>query len=148
MLLLITGITGEFGQRLAGEALARGMSVQGLGRSPGKLRPRIFVSLESFVQSSSYNDISALHTAVKRVDAIACVYTTDPVLYLKDGLCLLRAAEAAEDWTNVSYADFELYDSILAFVGHAAMASTIRPAYFINGTFAEWTMRTRREQTG
>ncbi|GAA89770.1 hypothetical protein AKAW_07884 [Aspergillus luchuensis IFO 4308] len=51
------------------------------------------------------------------------------------------AASWTQDRTNISYGDFQLYDPNLAFVDQAAMTSTIRPVRFINGTFAEWTMR-------
>ncbi|KAK1148640.1 hypothetical protein N8T08_008525 [Aspergillus melleus] len=122
------------------------------GRHPSKLPPRLTQALESFIPCTSHSDLPALRTAVTGVDAIACAYTTDPVLYLEGGLWLLRAAEAAnvkifiaaswtQDWTNIQYGDFELYDSILAFVDHVAAASVIRPVYLVNGTFAEWLMR-------
>ncbi|KAI9038462.1 uncharacterized protein KD926_010774 [Aspergillus affinis] len=132
--------------------LTRGLSVRGLGRNPSKLPPRLSQALESFIPCTSHADVDALHTAVTGVDAIACAYTTDPVLYLEGGLLLLRAVEAAnvkifiaaswtQDWKNIRYGDFELYDSILAFVDHVAATSSINPVYLINGTFAGWMMR-------
>lgn len=39
MLLLIIGITGDLGQRLAREALDRNIRVRGLARNPTKLTP-------------------------------------------------------------------------------------------------------------
>ena len=111
MLILIAGITGSLGQSLARVALSRGLSVRGLGRSPGNLSPEISKQLESFVKSDTYHDIPALDRAVSGVDAIINAYSPTPVLDLDGHLLLLRAAERANikvfiasswsrDWTS------------------------------------------------
>ncbi|VUC28457.1 unnamed protein product [Clonostachys rosea] len=149
MLLLIIGITGDLGQRLAREAMARGVQVRGLSRNPDKLKPEISENLESFVCSYAYNDISALDKAMAGVDAVICAYTTDSILYLDGNLAVLRATERAgvkiffassftNDWTNIQRGDFPLYDPLISFVDQAELTSSVNPIYIINGTFAEW----------
>jgi len=126
MLILIAGITGVFGQRLAKVALSRGLSVRGLGRTPDALSPEISTQLESFVQSSSCYDIPALEAAVTGVDAVINAYAPLPVLDLDGHLLLIRAAGQAHikvfiasswsrDWTNIKYGDFEHYNNHIAF---------------------------------
>ncbi|KAL4881693.1 hypothetical protein BJY04DRAFT_56493 [Aspergillus karnatakaensis] len=151
MLLLIVGITGDLGQRLAWAALKRGLEIRGLGRNPKKLGKDLTSRLESFVTSDSYQDIAALDRALTGVDGVICAYPMDPVLYLDGGLLLLRAAERAQvrlfvaptwtsNWTRIAYGEFEVYDSILAFRDHASRTSPINPVYIINGAFAEYTL--------
>lgn len=148
MLVLIAGITGSLGQRLAQEALSRGQSVRGLGRDSNKLPPQILERLESYVQSSSYYDISALETAVDGVDAIICAYAPQPELDMEGQLLLLRAAERANiktfiaqswnnDWTEIKYGDLEPYDIHIAFYRHVEMTSSIKPVYLFTGAFAD-----------
>lgn len=151
MLVLIVGVTGDLGQRLANAAIARGAQVRGLGRNPSKLPSTLLQKLESFVQSENYYDIPAIEEGLTGVDAVICAYSTDPTLYLDGSLLLLRAAERKgvnifvaptwnSNWTNISYGDFPIYNSLMAFADHAAMTSTVRPVYFINGAFAEYTL--------
>ncbi|KAI7772236.1 hypothetical protein LZL87_007597 [Fusarium oxysporum] len=150
-LLLIVGITGLLGQRLAQAALNDGMRVRGLGRNPGKLNITITEQLESFIQSDNYYDITALDRAVIGVDAIICAYQADPVLNLDGCLLLLRAAERAgvktfvaptwnSNWSTINFGDFELYNSVLAFIDHAAATSPIKPVYIITGFFADYLL--------
>ncbi|KAK1714228.1 hypothetical protein BDP67DRAFT_489094 [Colletotrichum lupini] len=82
MLVLIAGISGSLGSRLAMVAKERGVSVRGLGRDPSKLSPELAQSLESFVTSRNYYDIPALDKAVAGVDAIICTYNPTPLLDL------------------------------------------------------------------
>ncbi|RSM18197.1 hypothetical protein CDV31_002922 [Fusarium ambrosium] len=151
MLVLIVGVTGDLGQRLANAAIARGLQVRGLGRTPSKLPSSLLQKLESFVQSENHYDIRAIEEGLTGVDAVICAYSTDPTLYLDGSLLLLRAAERKgvnifvaptwnNDWTNISYGDFKMYNSLIAFADQATMTSTIRPVFFINGTFAEYTL--------
>ncbi|KAL2690047.1 hypothetical protein Neosp_004115 [[Neocosmospora] mangrovei] len=150
MLVLIVGVTGDLGQRLANAAIARGVQVRGLGRNPSKLPSTLLEKLESFVQSENYYDIPAIEEGLTGVDAVICAYSTDPTLYLDGSLLLLRAAERKgvnifvaptwnSNWTKITYGDFPIYNSLMAFADHAAMTSSIRPVYFINGAFAEYT---------
>ncbi|KAJ3547699.1 hypothetical protein NM208_g1384 [Fusarium decemcellulare] len=150
-LLLIAGVTGALGQRLAQAALDDGLRVRGLGRNPEKLNASLTDQLESFIQSENYYDIRALERAVSGVDAIICAYQADPVLNLDGCLLLLRAAERAgvrifvaptwnSNWTRINFGDFELYNSILAFADHAAATSTIKPVYIITGFFADYLL--------
>lgn len=152
MLVLIVGITGDLGHRLGLAAISRGLEVRGLGRNPEKLSDELSGKLESFVQSSSFYDVHAIEQATSRVDAIICAYSTNPTLYLDDSLILLRAAERAgvktfiapswtSNWTNLRYGEFEIYDSIIAFADQAALTSSVRPVYLINGAFAEYLMK-------
>lgn len=148
MLVLIAGITGSLGQRLASNALSRGLSVRGLGRDPSKLQPEITDKLESFVTSTSYYDIEALDKAVAGVDGIICCYSPSPILDLDASLLLLRAAERAgikvfiasswnNDWSKIGFGDFALYDAHIAFEQQAAMTSSIRPVYLFTGIFSD-----------
>jgi nucleoside-diphosphate-sugar epimerase len=148
MLVLIAGITGSLGQRLARAALSKGLSVRGLGRNPDKLAQDISTQLESFVESRSYYDIPALDKAVARVDAVINAYAPTPVLDLDGHLLLIRAAERAQikvfvasswsrDWTNIQFGDFEHYNNHLAFAHQIATTSTIKPVYIISGLFAD-----------
>ncbi|KAF5573776.1 uncharacterized protein FSUBG_14094 [Fusarium subglutinans] len=150
-LLLIVGITGQLGQRLAQAALTDGMEVRGLGRSPAKLNTTTTEQLESFIQSDNYYDIAALDRAVNGVDAVICAYQADPVLNLDGCLLLLRAAERAgvktfvaptwnSNWSAINFGDFELYNSVLAFIDHAAATSPIKPVYIITGFFADYLL--------
>ncbi len=147
MLVLITGITGSLGQRLANVALSRGLSVRGLGRNPDKLPTYLASRLESFVESTSYYDIPALEKAVTSVDAVVAAYTPHPVLDLDAQLLLLRAAERAQikifvastwsrDWSNLSYGEFEHYNNHIVFEHQAATTSSTRPINIFSGLFA------------
>ncbi|KAI6754806.1 hypothetical protein HG530_012558 [Fusarium avenaceum] len=147
-LVLIAGITGALGQRLARAALSKGLRVRGSGRNPGKLSRDLTENLESFVEFKSYDDTGAIERAVKGVDAVICAYQADPVLNIDGCLLLLRAAEKADtkvfvaptwnsNWTTLKFGDFELYNSLLALSDHAAATSSIKPVYIINGFFAD-----------
>ncbi|KAK3637566.1 hypothetical protein LTR56_013569 [Elasticomyces elasticus] len=147
MLILIAGITGGLGQRLATVALSRGLSVRGLGRSPDKLPADLAARLESFVESETYYDIPALDKAVASVDAVIDAYSPHPVLDLDAQLLLLRAAERAQikvffastwsrDWTNLKYGEFEHYNNHIHFEHQAGTTSSIRPVYILSGLFA------------
>lgn len=96
MLVLIAGITGSLGQRLATIAISRGLSVRSLGRNPDSLGPEISEHLESFVQSDSYYYVPALEKAVAGVDALINAYSSIPMLDLDGPLLLIRAAERAQ----------------------------------------------------
>jgi hypothetical protein len=148
MLVLIAGITGSLGQRLARVAISRGLSVRGLGRNPENLAPELSGQLESFVKSNSYYDIPALDKAVTGVDAVINAYAPTPVLDLDGHLLLLRAAERAQikvfiasswsrDWTNIKFGDFEHYNNHIAFEHQIATTSSIRPVYILSGLFAD-----------
>jgi nucleoside-diphosphate-sugar epimerase len=148
MLVLIAGITGSLGKRLAEIAIARGLSVRGLGRNPDSLGPEISEHLESFVKSDSYYDIPAHEKAVAGVDAVINAYSPIPVLDLDGHLLLIRAAERAQikvfvasswsrDWTNIKFNDFEHYNNHLAFEHQIATTSTIRPVYILTGIFTD-----------
>jgi uncharacterized protein YbjT (DUF2867 family) len=95
MLVLIAGITGGLGQRLATVAISKGLSVRGLGHNPQSLSPKLSGQLEYFVKRSSYYDIPALEKAVAGVDAVINASAPVPVLDLEGHLLLLRAAEQA-----------------------------------------------------
>ncbi|UPL01678.1 hypothetical protein LCI18_012612 [Fusarium solani-melongenae] len=135
MLVLIAGITGSLGQRLASNALSRGLSVRGLGRDATKLPPSISKELESFVTSTSCYDLDALDQAVQGVDGIICCYAPNPILNLDGALLLLRAAEKAG--VKINFGDFAHYDTHIAFEQHAAATSSVPPAYFFTGVFSD-----------
>ena len=146
MLVLIAGITGHVGQHLARHAIAKGLSVRGLARSPEKLDPSI--KLESFIQSKTYYDIPALDAAVKGVDAIIVAYMGTPELQVDGHLLLLRAAERAgvrifhtASWTydfrKTKFLEHESYDPYVAFQRIAELTSPIKPIYVLTGVLAE-----------
>lgn len=149
MLVLIAGITGKLGTRLARAALQRGFRVRGLGRNPASLDPTIASQLESFVACRSYDDIPALDKAVASVDAVICAYKPEPVLDLEGHLLLLRATERAgvkvfhasswnADWRLFDWGDLEHYDTHIAFQRHVELTSPIKPVYVFTGMFAEY----------
>ncbi|PMD45886.1 NAD(P)-binding protein [Hyaloscypha variabilis F] len=148
MLVLIAGITGGLGQRLAKVALSRGLSVRGLGRNPSKLPSSLSNQLESFITSTSYYDIPALSVAMQGVDAVINASAPHPLLDLDGHLLLLRAAERAgirifiasswsRDWTNINFGDFEHYNNHIAFEHQVATSSFIKPVYILTGLFAD-----------
>lgn len=148
MLILIAGVSGNIGQKLAESLRVRGHTVRGLGRSPQKLTPTIRASLERFETCTGYDDISALDRACKGVDAIVCAYGMDPRLQLDGQLLLLRAAERAGvntyvaaswngDWSKLPLGKHEAYDAFVSFRHHAEMTSPIKPTYVYIGIFAE-----------
>ncbi|EXK26697.1 hypothetical protein FOXG_15823 [Fusarium oxysporum f. sp. lycopersici 4287] len=148
MVVLIAGITGNLGQRLASAAISRGLSVRGLGRNSSKLQSDISRKLESFVTSKTHYDIDALDQAGKGVDSIICAYNGDPILTVEGGSLLLLAAERAgvkvfnaatwnNDWSKIKYGDFEHYDTNIAFQHYAAWTSSINPIYIFTGYFSD-----------
>ena len=72
MLILIVGVTGALDGHLAASALARRHTVHGLGRSPKSLAPNIATRLESFVESQSYDNRTAIDKACRGVDSGMC----------------------------------------------------------------------------
>jgi len=148
MLILIAGVSGNIGQKLAESLITRGHNVRGLGRSPEKLSPEIRSSLTNFEVCTGYSDIPALDRACAGVDAIICAYGMDPQLQLDGQLLLLRAAERAGvkiyvaaswngDWSKLALGKHEAYDAYVSFRHHAEMTSPIRPIYVYIGIFAE-----------
>lgn len=146
MLLLIAGITGHVGHHLARHAIAKGLTVRGLGRSPAKLDPTI--KLESFIQAANYYDIPALDAAVAGVDAIIVAYMGTPELQVDGHLLLLRAAERAGvrifhastwayDFRKTNFLEHESYDAFVAFQRIAELTSPIKPIYVLSGVLAE-----------
>ncbi|TVY44526.1 hypothetical protein LSUB1_G002921 [Lachnellula subtilissima] len=132
MLILIAGITGTLGQRLANVAISRGISIRGLGRNPDALSHELLPNLNP----------------VNGVDAVINAYAPVPVLDLDGHLLLLRAAERANinifiasswsrDWTNLQFGDFEHYNNHIAFEHQIATTSSIRPVYVFTGLFAD-----------
>ncbi|KAM0425579.1 hypothetical protein ACHAPT_009110 [Fusarium lateritium] len=148
MLVLIAGITGNIGQKIARCLLNRGQEVRGLGRSPQKLDSQTLAALERFETSSGYDDMPALDRACTDVDAVVCAYNMDPRLQLDGQLLLLRAAERAGveiyvaaswngDWSKLELGKHEAYDAFVSFRHHAEMTSPIKPIYVYIGIFAE-----------
>ena len=101
MLILIAGITGNLGTKLLSSLTKRGHTVRGLGRSKSKLNASQLSSLESFHESTSWYDVSAIRGAVKGVDAVICAYAPAPALALEGQLLLVRIME--EEGVTVSY---------------------------------------------
>jgi hypothetical protein len=148
MLVLVTGVTGNMGQKLVTSLTTQGHQTRGLGRSASKLRPEIQASLESFVEFSSFDDIAALNKACSGVNAVICAYGMDPRIQLEGQLLLLRAAERAgisifaaqswkHDWSELELGQHEAYDAYVSFQHHVKMTSDIRPIYVFTGVFAE-----------
>lgn len=95
MLILIVGITGNIGLKLAGALMQRGHSVRGASRSSSKLPDSILENekLENFLETSSWYDVETLRKAVKGVDAAVCAYSPIPALALEAELLLVRIME-------------------------------------------------------
>lgn len=149
MLILIAGITGNIGHHAALHGLEVNHQIRGLGRNQSKLDKDLNTRLESFITTKSYDDITALNTACKDVDAVICAYSGMPELHLDAQLLLLRAAERAGvkrflaagwnyDWRTVPFgADAPIYDSIRAFHVQAEISSSIKPLHIFSGMLAE-----------
>jgi hypothetical protein len=148
MLVLIAGITGNMGQKLAQSLAYRGHQVRGLARSPQKLDSKLRGALESFEVCPGYEDVPSLNRACAGVDAIVCTYNMDPCLQIDGQLLLLRAAERAgievyvaaswnADWSNLALGKHEAYDGMVSFRHHVEMTSSIKPIYVFSGIFAE-----------
>ncbi|KAF5854939.1 hypothetical protein ETB97_010553 [Aspergillus alliaceus] len=148
MLVLVAGITGNLGQKLAGSLIKRGHHVRGLGRDSSKLPDSTLNQLESFVKCPVFYEIAALDRACANVEAVICAYGMDPRLQLDGQLLLLRAAERAgvkrfvaaswnHDWRNLELGRHESYDAYISFRNHVEKSSDIRPIYVFNGIFAE-----------
>ncbi|EJD37282.1 NAD(P)-binding protein [Auricularia subglabra TFB-10046 SS5] len=148
MLVLVAGITGNFGQMLTDSLLARGHRVRGLARDPAKMDGPRLAKLESFIKSENYYDIPALDCGCKGVDAVVCTYPGQAELQLEGNLLLLRAAERAGirvfvtstyngDWRNMQLGQHESYDALIALRNHAELSSDIKPIYMFVGIFAD-----------
>ncbi|KAM0479525.1 hypothetical protein ACHAPX_004741 [Trichoderma viride] len=148
MLVLIAGITGNLGTRLAKVATSRGLQVRGLGRDRTKLDEKTTGIIESFVTSQTYYDIPALETAVQGVDAVICAYSPTAILDLEGHLLLFRAAERAgvtiflaSSWGHpldkISFGEYEHYDTHIAFKQQVAMTSSVKPVFMNVGIFAD-----------
>jgi hypothetical protein len=152
MLVLIAGITGSLGQRLASVAISKGLSVRGLGRNPNNLSPKLSRQLESFIKSDSYYDIPALEKAVTGVDAVINAYAPHPVLDLDGHLLLPRAAERGQikifiasswsrDWTNLKFGDFGHYNNHIAFEHQVAVTALSCQSTFLVGCLQIFYLR-------
>ncbi|KAK1453275.1 hypothetical protein CMEL01_04934 [Colletotrichum melonis] len=149
MLVLVTGATGNIGQRLVDALHARGHHVRGLGRNPAKLTDARRAKLEGFVVTKTHYDIEALDHGCKGADAVICAYGVFPTELQFDGqLLLLRAAERANirrfvlstwnnDWSRDPLGMHESYDPFIAFRRIAEISSPIRPIYIFTGVLAE-----------
>ncbi|KAF7554056.1 hypothetical protein G7Z17_g3152 [Cylindrodendrum hubeiense] len=148
MLVLIAGITGNLGTRLAKVATSRGLQIRGLGRDPAKLDEKKTGKLESFVTCKTHYDTPALDKAVSGVDAVICAYSPSAVLDLEGHLLLFRAAERAgvtvflaSSWGHpldkIVFGEYEHYDTHLAFKQQVAMTSSVKPVFMNVGGFAD-----------
>lgn len=149
MLILIAGVTGNMGQRLARFGLEKGHSIRGFGRSPSKLPDSLSSRMESFVQCDDYTDRTALDRAVAGADAVICTYTSDATAILDAQLPLLRAVERAGvkifhahtwncDWTKIKFGDWEHYDACLSFQRQVELTSAVKPVYVFSGILGEF----------
>ncbi|CZR59842.1 uncharacterized protein PAC_09736 [Phialocephala subalpina] len=151
MLILIAGITGNIGSHAANHALETGHKVRGLGRNPSKLPASItkHPNFNTFITSTSHDDIPALEKACLGIDAIICAYAGLPTLHLDGQLLLLRAAEKASvkrfltagwnyDWRKVPFGTaWPIYDSIRCFHVQAELTSSIKPLHIFSGMLAD-----------
>lgn len=154
MLILIAGVTGNMGQRLARFGLEKGHSIRGFGRSPSKLPEPLSSRLESFVQCDDYTDRTALDRAVAGVDAVICTYTSDATAILDAQLPLFRATECAGvkiyhahtwncDWTKTKFGDWEHYDACKSFRRQVDLTSALKPVYVFTGILGEFATNNR-----
>ena len=149
MLILIAGLSGAMGIRLADEALKRNHNVRVLGRSKSKISDGVAERLERFVEVSTWYDVPALENACVGVDAVICAYALEPTLLLEAQLFLLCAAERAgikkivadswnSDYRNIRVGDMESYDPYLCLRAQLRLAaSNLRPIFLLTGVFAE-----------
>ncbi len=154
MLILIAGITGNYGRILVKVGLTKGHEIRGFGRSPDKLPSTISQRLESFVSCESYGDPKALAMAVEGVDAVICAYVGHAEAVLESQLALVRAVEKAHvqiyhalswnsNWTKLQLGDFEVYDALISFHRHVQLTcSSLKPIYVYTGVFGEFAINT------
>lgn len=147
MLIVIAGITGNLGHHLARSALRRGHQVRGLGRTPDKLDASIREKLESFVESSGWQDVAAYDKACHGADVVIVAFAALPILLLDAQLLLLHAAERAgverfhgvswnADWSDKPLGQFTSYDPMISFARQAFLTSKVRPTYSFIGVLA------------
>lgn len=148
MFILIAGITGNLGQKLAKSLLQRGHAVRGLGRNPSKLDDTLRGSLDGFATIQTYHDIDVLDAACQIVDGVICAYNAVPELQLEGQLLLFRAAERAGvsrfvaaswnyDWRDMQLGQQESYDPYISFRRHVEISSSLKPIYIFTGVLAE-----------
>lgn len=148
MLVVVAGATGNLGQKLVESLLSRGHQVRVISRNASKLDPALRGRLESFIESSGYDDIPAINSACSGVDAVISTYAGAPELQLEGNLLLLRAAERAGvkrfmpatwnyDWRKLSLGQHESYDAYISLYNHINKSSAIKPIYILCGGLAE-----------
>lgn len=93
MLILIVGITGNIGLKLASALIKRGHRVSGTSRSIATLPDNVRGKLEGLFETKSWYDAETLRKAMKGVDAVVCAYSPIPALALEAELLLVRIME-------------------------------------------------------
>ncbi|QYT06331.1 NmrA domain-containing protein [Trichoderma simmonsii] len=148
MLVLIVGITGNIGLKLASALIFRGHSVRGASRSIATLPDNIRGKLESLFETKSWYDAETLRKAMKGVDAVVCAYSPIPALALEAELLLVRIMEEEGikrfipsiwnlDWSQLQWGDVPYYDLFLALQRQLALSSTVDVLYIFTGILAE-----------
>lgn len=93
MLILIVGITGNIGLKLASTLIKRGHLVRGTSRSIAALPDDVRGKLEGVFETTSWYDAETLRKSMKGVDAVVCAYSPIPALALEAELLLVRIME-------------------------------------------------------
>ncbi|RFU77083.1 nadp-binding [Trichoderma arundinaceum] len=148
MLILIVGITGNIGLKLANALIQRGHSVRGASRSIAKLPDNVQGKLESLFETKAWYDSETLRKAVKGVDAVVCAYSPIPALALEAELLLVRIMEEEGvkrfipsiwnlDWSQLQWGDVPYYDLFLALQRQLALSSNVDVLYIFTGILAE-----------
>ncbi|KKP06917.1 hypothetical protein THAR02_00998 [Trichoderma harzianum] len=151
MLVLIVGITGNIGLKLASALLRRGHVVRGASRSIAALPDNFRGKLEGLFETKSWYDAETLRKAMKGVDAVVCAYSPIPALALEAELLLVRIMEEEGikiiqrfipsiwnlDWSQLQWGDVPYYDLFLALQRQLALSSTVDVLYIFTGILAE-----------
>ncbi|KAM0443815.1 hypothetical protein ACHAO4_010365 [Trichoderma viride] len=127
MFVLIVGITGNIGLKLADALIQRGHVVRGASRSISTLPSNVLGKLESFLEIKS------------------CPI---PALALEGELLLVRIMEEEGvkrfipstwnlDWSQLRWGDMPYYDIFLALQRQLALSSNVDVLYIFTGTLAE-----------
>ncbi|GAD99204.1 hypothetical protein NECHADRAFT_52412 [Paecilomyces variotii No. 5] len=148
MLVLIVGISGNLGLKLADALIRRGHQVRGASRSKSSIPESDLARLESFHQTKTWYDTETLRQAVRGVDTVVCTYAPLPYLALEAELLLVRIMEEEGvtrfvpsawnmDWSQLQWGQVPYYDVFLALKRQLELSSTVKPLYIFVGMLCE-----------
>ena len=153
MTIAIAGFTGRLARLTTTALLARypDVKIHGIARSPEKVDPKFSSAKNVKVLAAAADDMKALRTALRGVDACICCYLGDSSVMLDGQKMLIDAciaeqvpryfaSEYASDYRPLEYGDIPNKDSakrIRAYIDEKEKESKIKGVYILTGGFAE-----------